>query len=83
MSFDSLDFDCAFLSSHDLPFQDPTPKEPKVCADRPIILLPLILSYSRTLVTVVRCTLCLLMILILQGLNGAIISGGSKRFCEL
>lgn len=41
------------------------------------------LSYSHTLVTVVRCTLCLLMILILQGLNGAIIRGGSKRFCEL
>lgn len=38
------------------------------------------LSYSRTLVTIVRCTLCLLMILILQGLNGAIISGGSMRF---
>lgn len=44
VSFDALDFDCAFLSTRDLPFQDTTPKEPKVCDDPPIILLPLILS---------------------------------------
>eukprot|EP00105_Crassostrea_gigas_P011522 XP_011427224.1 PREDICTED: uncharacterized protein LOC105328154 [Crassostrea gigas] len=37
--------------------EDPTPKEPKVCDDRPIILLPLILSYSRN-----NCTLHIVLI---------------------